>query len=211
MPLTVTDPRKPLNTLRGIETSNHGWSSAPSPCWSVLENPSTPSGVLKQKGVGVVLSDGVDQLLENPSTPSGVLKHTSSTSPLGECACIQARKPLNTLRGIETSCLCGSSYSSLPGPTLENPSTPSGVLKRGRGNGLPPVTVVVVLENPSTPSGVLKPNPGPCEPGGRVSANRPRKPLNTLRGIETAGIWRFRPPACGRSPASKTPQHPSGY
>ena len=184
MPLTVTDPRKPLNTLRGIETSNHGWSSAPSPCWSVLENPSTPSGVLKQKGVGVVLSDGVDQLLENPSTPSGVLKHTSSTSPLGECACIQARKPLNTLRGIETSCLCGSSYSSLPGPTLENPSTPSGV---------------------------LKPNPGPCEPGGRVSANRPRKPLNTLRGIETAGIWRFRPPACGRSPASKTPQHPSGY
>ena len=64
-----------------------------------LENPSTPSGVLKRTQNADVLQDNLR--LENPSTPSGVLK-------LYQC-------PDNPV----------VDHPNL----LENPSTPSGVLK----------------------------------------------------------------------------------
>jgi len=69
-----------------------------------------------------------------------------------------SRKPLNTLRGIETRQRCQSGQS-LAGRRLENPSTPSGVLKL-----------------PERHEKALSVLPAPFVA---------RKPLNTLRGIET--------------------------
>ena len=88
-------PRKPLNTLRGIETIPVARTE---PGWSHLENPSTPSGVLKPICRAAQRSMSRGASLENPSTPSGVLK---------------PRLPTPVRRAHR----------------LENPSTPSGVLK----------------------------------------------------------------------------------
>ncbi len=95
--------RKPLNTLRGIETTRN---RGPLFRFNVhlLENPSTPSGVLKPSSSGATLlkPQNGTAFLENPSTPSGVLKRNCSH--------------------------CRTTISS----SLENPSTPSGVCQTRR-------------------------------------------------------------------------------
>ena len=79
--------RKPLNTLRGIETQIVKVRSRIDPGFFELENPSTPSGVLKRGLGGLVLSHvlflSLMEDLENPSTPSGVLKRPAGQT--GEC------------------------------------------------------------------------------------------------------------------------------
>ena len=115
--------------------------------------------------------------LENPSTPSGVLKRVRASSDSFLTHDGAARKPLNTLRGIETFAGAGVGAVWRSHPTIENPSTPSGVLKLEEG-------VDIVLAH-----GIA------------------RKPLNTLRGIETRDSAAFQPVPV----FSKTPQHPPGY
>jgi len=143
---------------------------------SKLENPSTPSGVLK---LGAGQGGHPPDQLENPSTPSGVLK-LWKMADTAQLVLSISRKPLNTLRGIETFHFMGL-VSPKGDQSLENPSTPSGVLKRYVKRLGNQSLGAVTLENPSTPSGVLK---------------------RTNRCLSRPG-----PGFVG----SKTPQHPPGY
>ena len=61
-----------------------------------------------------------------------------------------ARKPLNTLRGIETI-WCVWEWAALA--SLENPSTPSGVLKRQRKRGGITQSTSAVSKTPQHPPG----------------------------------------------------------
>ena len=93
-------PRKPLNTLRGIETL---YASSLS---------SFPSGG-SRKPLNTLRGIETD-------------KHACKQDP-GNVGI--PRKPLNTLRGIETVSPLDLHQVEVEGLLLENPSTPSGVLK----------------------------------------------------------------------------------
>ena len=98
--ILLASTRKPLNTLRGIETSGMQWTRHVG-VQSSLENPSTPSGVLKRLWRSNLARFFPN--LENPSTPSGVLKQAQVVVHVDVGQGHDPRKPLNTLRGIETS------------------------------------------------------------------------------------------------------------
>ena len=175
------------------------------------------------------------QVLENPSTPSGVLKRITTTAAIYTA---QARKPLNTLRGIETIGTLAVACDTFQ-HVLENPSTPSGVLKpsqRQYSPGSQPLLEPQSLENPSTPSGVLKPLlnylkqkytlqklENPSTPSGvlkqcvtitcrsrsmSLGLENPSTPSGVLkRSIRST----TRESKSSSSSDSKTPQHPPGY
>ena len=143
--------RKPLNTLRGIETdlipdiprpvvelenpSTPSGVLKPIPTTTdnrlplaghLLENPSTPSGVLKPCGQNTHNRNNPNVHLENPSTPSGVLKPLDISSSFSANRIHLTRKPLNTLRGIETSGQTGTAWAPGPLRSSKTPQHPPG-------------------------------------------------------------------------------------